>query len=89
MSEALFWAVSRFELIASGPPSRPRYGTTSCTVTASLTRGLLRMFGQSRLFDAIVPFNTGLWQHSSQAFSGWFGVSRQTVKSCHFIPTGW
>ena len=45
--------------------------TTSCTVIASLTRGLcvLRMFGQSRLFDggfqqiattAIVPFNSVL-----------------------------
>ena len=59
---------------------------------------VLRMFGQSRLFDqgcqqiattAIVPFNTGLWQHSSQAVSGWFGRSRQTVKSRHFVPTAW
>ena len=31
---------SLLELIASCPPSRPRNGTTSCTVTASLTRGL-------------------------------------------------
>ena len=84
MSEALFFAMSHLVLIACGPPSRPRFGTTSCTVTASLTRGLrvLRMFGQSRLFNgrcqqiattATVPFNTGLRQHSSQAFSGWFG----------------
>ena len=51
---------------------------------------MLRMFGQSRLFHggcqqiattAIVPFNTGLQQHSSQAFSGLFGGSCQTVKS--------
>ena len=95
---SLVLAMSHLELIASGTPSRPRNGTTSSTVTASLTRGLrvLRMFGQSRLSDggfqqiattAIVPFNTGLWQHSSQAFSGWFGGSRQTVKSRHFVPT--
>ena len=40
---------------------------------------MLRMFGQSRLFDggfqqiattAIVPFNSVLWHHSSQAFFG-------------------
>ena len=37
--------------------------------------------------NAIVPFNTGLWQHSSQAFSVWFGGSRHTVKSRHFVPT--
>ena len=97
---SLVLAVSLLELIASGPPSRPRNGTTSCTVTASLTRGLrvLWMFGQSRLFDGgcqqiatttIVPFNTRLWQHSSQAFSGWFGGSRQAVKSRHFVPTAW
>ena len=97
---SLVLAVSHFELIASGPPSRPRNGTTSCTVTASLTRGLrvLWMLGQSCLFDggcqqiattAIVPFNTGLWQHSSQAFSGLSGKSRQTVKSRHFVPTAW
>ena len=42
----LVLAMCHFELIASGPPSRPRNGTTSCTVTASLTRGLrvLQMF---------------------------------------------
>ena len=50
---SLVLAMSHLELIASCPPSRPRNGTTSCTVTASLTRGLrvLRMFRQSRLFD--------------------------------------
>ena len=50
---SLVLSMSHLELIASCPPSRPRNGTTSCTVTASLTRGLrvLRMFGQSRLFD--------------------------------------
>ena len=95
---SLILAMSHLELIASGPLSRPRNGTTSCTVTASLTRGLsvLRMFGQSRIFDegcqkiakiAIITFNTGLWQHFLQAFSGWFGGSRQTVKSRHFILT--
>ena len=73
--------MSHLELIASRPTSRPRHGTKSCTVTASLMRGLrvLRMFGQSRLFDggfqqiattAIVPFNTVLWQHSLHTFSG-------------------
>ena len=93
-------AMSHLELIASRPPSRPRNGTTSCTVTANLKRGLrvLRMFEQSRLFyggfqqiatTAIVPFCTGLLQHSSLAFSGWFGGSRQTVKSRHFVPTNW
>ena len=59
---------------------------------------MLRLFGLSRLFaggcqqiatTATVPFNTGLLQHSSQAFSGWFGGSRQTVKSRHFVPTAW
>ena len=78
---SLILAMAHLELIASGPPSHPRYGTMSCTVTASLTRGLrvFRMFGQSRLFDGgfqqiatttIVPFNSVLWQHSLQAFSG-------------------
>ena len=72
---SLALAMSHLELIASGPPSRPRYGTTSCTVTPQVSREVcvLRLFGQSRLFDegcqqiattAIVPFNTGLWQHS-------------------------
>ena len=37
----------------------------------------------------IVPFNTGLWQHSSQVFSGLSGGSRQTSKSRHFVPTAW
>ena len=71
-ARSLVFAMSHPKLIASRPPSRPRHGTTSCTVTASLTRGLcvLRMFGHYRLFDggrqqiattAIVPFNTGLW----------------------------
>ena len=59
---------------------------------------MLQLFGQSRLFvggcqqiatTAIVPFNTGLWQHSSQAFSDLSGKSRQTVKSRHFVPAAW
>ena len=67
---------SLLELIASCPPSRPRNGT------------IVGWFQQIAT-TAIVPFNTGLWQHSSQAFSGLSGKFRQTVKSRHFVPTAW
>ena len=46
-------AMSLLELVASCPPSRPRNGTTSFTITASLTRGLRvlpRQTVKSRLF---------------------------------------
>ena len=43
---SLVLAMTHLELIASGPPSRPRNGTTSFTVTASLTR-CLRVFSPS------------------------------------------
>ena len=91
---SLVLVTSLLELIASGSPSRTRYGTTSCTVTSSLTKVCVC----SGCSESLASFDGGcqqiattaitvLWQHSSQGFSGWFGGSRQTVKSRHFVPT--
>ena len=99
MSEALFLlCLISSSLQVTRPPAHAT-APRPCTATASLTKGLrvVRMFGQSRLFDgecqqiattATVPFNTGLWLLLSQAFSGWFDGSRQTVKSRSFRPDG-
>ena len=51
---SLVLALSLLELIASSPPSRPRFGTIHGGFQQIAT-------------TAIVPFNPGLWQHSSQA----------------------
>ena len=54
VSEALFYVSSRAH---RKWPARPRNGTTSCTVTSSLTRGLrvLRVFGAVSLLSWRVP----------------------------------
>ena len=73
---------------APRPAQSPQVSREVCVCSGCSDSLASLMEGASRS-RPIVPFNTGLWQHSSQAFSGLSGKSRQTVKSRHFVPTAW